>query len=420
MNGIARYLNYRYGNLRQNNDWKPINEPNIDILVSNTLDELERHSVYWRQNRSASEVLQGCSHVVKDINNAERITFLSIPYLAVEERDPISGDGVTFIGIGINMIRGHIADALMVMAIKLHEEHISWPELLLPTLHQFATNEHPAVRAVVLRRLPHLQHILPEVGWVVFELIMRKGSERLWDMAERCLYYTYHHELDRVSPWLNKIVSEGIKGGLQAWGRISALAVLSEKIESRDFIKQLKELSDSDAWEGAVDVLTHRENFQRHQDLCLAGLDAALSDDNQYSSELIASMGGIFRGKEPVIILPMQVLERYFSLVFTSSESSKIDLFDFGSWLNIVSCIEPLYALRATEIYLEYARTTKVYLHDYNNNLMQLLTRLFAQAEEQEESDGGEMLYRVVVLQDTMLALGVDGVSTWLEAAERA
>ncbi|MCS5958284.1 hypothetical protein LNO18_15845 [Klebsiella variicola subsp. variicola] len=75
--------------------------------------------------------------------------------------------------------------------------------------------------------------------------------------------------------------------------------------------------------------------------------------------------------------------------------------------------------MKATEIYLEYVRTTKAYLHDYNNNLMQLLTRLFAQAEEQEESDGGEMLYRVVVLQDTMLALGVDGVNTWLEAAER-
>lgn len=318
------------------------------------------------------------------------------------------------------MIRGHIADALMVMAIKLYEGHISWPELLLPTLHQFATNDHPAVRAVVLRRLPHLQHILPEVGWGIFELIMRKGSEGLWDMAERCLYYTYHHEFDRVSPWLNKIVSESIKDGLQAWGRISALAVLSEKIENCDFIKQLKELSDSDAWEGAIDVWTHRENFQRHQDLCLAGLSTALSDNNQYASTLIGSMGSIFREKEPVIILPMQMLERYFSLVSTSSEASRIGLFDFGAWLNIVSYIDPLYALKATEIYLEYVRTTKAYLHDHNNNLMQLLTRLFAQAEEQEESDGGEMLHRVVALQDSMLALGVDGVNTWLEAAERA
>ena len=420
MDGIAHYLNYRYGNYRKNNDWKPINEPNIDVLVCNILDELERHSVYWRESRPASEVLQGCSHVVKDINNAKRITFLSIPYLSVEEKDPISGDGVIFIDVGINMNRGHIADALMAMAIKLHEEHISWPELLLPTLHQFATNDHPAVRAVVLRRLPHLQHILPEVGWGVFELIMRKGSEGLWDMAERSLYYTYHHEFDRVFPWLNAIVSEGIKDGLQAWGRISALAVLSGKIENCDFIKQLKELNDSDAWEGATDVWTHPENFQQHQDLCLEGLSAVVSDDNKYASALIESMGGVFREKEPVIILPMQMLERYFSLASTSSEVSRTGLFDFCAWLNIVSCIDPLYALKATEIYLEYVRTTKAYLDDYNNHLMQLLTRLFAQAEEQEESDDGEMLHRVVGLQDTMLALGVDGVNTWLKAAERA
>ncbi|WP_430248489.1 AAA family ATPase [Providencia sp. PAZ2] len=419
MHGIANYLNYRYGNLNPSNDWKPVNEPDIDVLINDLLDELERHSVYWRLNSSASEVLQGCSHIVRDINNAKRVTFLSIPYLTVEERDPISGDGVTYISIGINMIKGHIADTLMVMAIRLHEEHISWPELLLPTLHQFASNDHPAVRAVVLRRLPHLQHILPEVGWIVFELIMRKGSEGLWDMAERCLYYSYHHEYDRVSPWLSVIVSEDIKDGFQAWGRISALAVLSGKIESCDFIKQIKELNDSDAWKGAIDVWTHCENFKQHSNLCLAGLSAALSDDNQYSSILVESMGSLFREKESVVILPMQMLERYFSLISTSSEASRIGLFGFGAWLNIVSCIDPLYALKATEIYFEYIRTVKAYLHDYNNHLVQLLTRLFIQAEEQEESDDGEMLHRVVALQDMMLILGVDEVDTWLKAAER-
>lgn len=420
MDGIAYYLNYRHGNYGSSSDWKTVCEPNVDILVSDILDELERHSVYWRQNRSASGVLQGCSNIVKDVYDAKRITFLSIPYLAVEERDPISGDNVTFINIGINMIRGHIADALMVMAIKLHEEDIPWPELLLPTLHQFATSDHPAVRAVILHRLPHLQHILPEVGWVIFELIMKKGSEGLWDMAERCLYYAYHHEFERVCPWLNMIASKGIKNGLQAWGRISALAVLSGKIENCIFINKLKEINDSDAWEGATDVWTYHENFQKHQDLCLIGLSAALSEDNQHISASIASMGSIFRGDEPVIILPLQLLERYFSLISGDYNSLLNDLLDFGAWISIVSCIDPLYALRVTEIYLECIRTTKTYLYDHNNNLMQLLTRLFAQAEEQEESDDGNMLQRVVALQDTMLALGVDEVNSWLEAAERA
>jgi len=47
------------------------------------------------------------------------------------------------------------------------------------------------------------------------------------------------------------------------------------------------------------------------------------------------------------------------------------------------------------------------------------MTRLFAEAEEREESDGGSMLQRVVAVQDTLLSLGVNGVVDWLKAAER-
>lgn len=78
-----------------------------------------------------------------------------------------------------------------------------------------------------------------------------------------------------------------------------------------------------------------------------------------------------------------------------------------------------MYALEATEIYLEFVQRTKPYLYDHENNLTQLLTRLFAQAEEQEESDNGAMLQRVVSVQDALLALGVNGVNDWLKAAER-
>jgi hypothetical protein len=47
------------------------------------------------------------------------------------------------------------------------------------------------------------------------------------------------------------------------------------------------------------------------------------------------------------------------------------------------------------------------------------MTRLFSEAEEREESDCGAMLQRVVVAQDALLSLGVNGVADWLKAAER-
>ena len=47
------------------------------------------------------------------------------------------------------------------------------------------------------------------------------------------------------------------------------------------------------------------------------------------------------------------------------------------------------------------------------------MTRLFAEAEEREESDHGAMLKRVVAVQDLLLSLGVNSLNDWLEAAER-
>jgi hypothetical protein len=61
-------------------------------------------------------------------------------------------------------------------------------------------------------------------------------------------------------------------------------------------------------------------------------------------------------------------------------------------------------ALIAADIFLEYVRLVKLHLCDHDNNLTQLLTRLFSQAEEQEELDSGAMLRRAVVVQDALLS----------------
>ena len=70
-------------------------------------------------------------------------------------------------------------------------------------------------------------------------------------------------------------------------------------------------------------------------------------------------------------------------------------------------------------MYLALKRNTQSYLYDHGNNFTQLLTRLFAQAEEQEESDSGIMLQRVVALQDTLMTLGMHSIDDWLKAIER-
>ncbi|HIF9454621.1 TPA: hypothetical protein ACX6SG_001405 [Photobacterium damselae] len=117
-------------------------------------------------------------------------------------------------------------------------------------------------------------------------------------------------------------------------------------------------------------------------------------------------MTKLFRESAPLFTVPIDLIQRCFNLLESEIDSKRNDSFGFDSWLNAISVHEPMYALEAVEIYLGFVRRTKVYVHDYNNRLTQLLTRLFAQAEELEESDSGAMLQRIVILQDTLLALG--------------
>lgn len=76
MDGAANYLSHRYGNLQVNGTWTPLDEPDASALASHILDELESHPSHWQLNRSASNALQACSHVIQDTQNAARLVVL--------------------------------------------------------------------------------------------------------------------------------------------------------------------------------------------------------------------------------------------------------------------------------------------------------------------------------------------------------
>ena len=229
MDGVATYLAHRFGSLQPNGTWSPIEEPDAATLAQKILDELERHPGHWHHNRAASNALQGCAHVVERTREAGRLVFLAIGFSTLREKSSISGDSVNLLTTGINMARGHVVEALMIVANRLQENSIAWPELLAPTLRRFAADAHPAIRALILRRLPYLQSLHPELGWELFERAMQEDATGLWAMAEPCLYHAYHLQFEIVAPWLTRLYSKGSGKDLETWGRISALAALTKK-----------------------------------------------------------------------------------------------------------------------------------------------------------------------------------------------
>lgn len=419
MDGVAAYLAHRHGKLQTNGNWSPIEEPDAASLAQQILDELERHPSHWHHTRAASSALQACAYVVQNTQEAERLVFWVINFLTLREESSISGDSVDLLTVGINMARGHVAEALMIVATRLQENSITWPELLVPTLRQFAADEHPAIRTLILRPLPYLQRLQPDLGWALFDLAMQESAAGLWAMAEPCLYYAYHQKFDIVAPWLTRLYQDGQGKDLETWGRISALAALSKQTDFSGFLSELRSQNAGETWRGAASVWTHPGNMQQHRDQCLTGLQTGLSTANPNAAAVAGKCRALFRETTPLVPVPTELIQRCFALLEAETESAQRDIYGFDAWLNATAIRDPMSALDATEIYLNFVQRTKPNLYDHENNLTQLLTRLFAQAEEQEESDSGVMLQRVVVMQDALLALGVNGVNDWLKVAER-
>jgi len=417
MDGVATYLAHRFGSLQPNGTWLPVEEPDAPALAVQILDELERHSQHWQFRPSAAKALEACANVIQDAQHAERLIFLAIAFERLHEVDPIKGDNVGLIMLGINMIKGDVTEALMILANTFQEHGSVFPELLTPTLRRYASDEHPAIRALILRRLPYLQSKNFELGWDLFHLAMQ-DADGLWQIAEPCLYYAYHSHFEVVSPLLARLRSEAVGKDLETWGRISALAAMTQHIDFAEFLRDLKALDSTEAWQGATAVWTNAGNIQQHRDQCLAGMDSGLNTGGAHALAVAGQMDHLFGDKTAAISVPIELIRRFFSVLENDSEN-KHRLFGFHEWLNATSQNDPEQALAATEIYLAYVSSCKQYLYDHKKDLTQLMTRLFAEAEEREESDFGSMLQRVVAVQDTLLSMGVQGVADWLKAAER-
>ena len=418
MDGAANYLSRRHGNLQANDTWTPLHDPDAPGLASCILDELDRHPSHWQLNRSASNAMQACAHVIQDTENAARLVFLAIGFACFKEPSSIEGNSSDLINTGISMTTGQVAEALMILTNKLQEQGIPFPDLLSHTLRRFAGHEHPAVRALILRRLPYLQSLNPELGWDLFHLAMQDPLG-LWKFAEPCLYHAYYNHFEKVSPLLTRLHFQGSGKDLETWGRISALSAMVGHIDFAVSVETLKSLGSTEAWQGAASVWTHVGNIRQHRDQCLAGMEAGLNADSCHAAIVAHKMEHIFRDNAPPISIPTVLIRLFFNAFERDSENTHHNIFGFDEWLNATSQHDPECALAATEIYLGYIIKTNPYLYEHENNLTQLITRLFAEAEEREESDDGAMLQRVVIVQDTLLSLGVSGISSWLKAAER-
>lgn len=201
------------------------------------------------------------------------------------------------------------------------------------------------------------------------------------------------------------------------WGRILTLMYLANKIDEITFIGSLINVNIDEAWKAAVEVLEHNTNKPDIESKCFEGLGSILESSPKHK-DILVTLRSIFRKRDNAFCFPpMPFVEKLFAFSAGISEPDHAGFYQFPNWLLALSERDCDAALCATELYIEQ-RKVRITTAD-SQTLVKLLTVLFREAEEKEEQDNGEMLRRVLNLQDSMLRKGISAMDDWLKEAER-
>ena len=413
--GVSNYIEYLYGNLRKQDNWEPLEQPSKELLIRMIINELGKHREYWHHNNSSTSAIRAVSHIVFEESIVHQLIPLCLDYLLIENQTSECDDLITK---GINTPSGHVNEALVIMANNMLEKGHTVPSALKEALLKFSLSPCNELHAVVLQRLPYLQSKAPDFGWSLFDNLMQR-SAGMWIYAEHCLYYAYRKHYKRILYYLDQIYTHGNEKDLETWGRIAALSSLASIEQQEKLLEKLQIKKNISAWKGAAQVWSHPENIKSNREQCLKGLECGLQCDQPFANIVAEQISHLFREENTVIDIPLKLIQFFFEILIKSTDQELSSLLFFGDWLNQKSILDPQYTLVIFETYIDYVEKRKITIYDHKDNFMQLMTRLFAEAEEQEELDKGDMLHRVIVIQDKLLSLGMTNVDKWLDAAER-
>jgi len=410
--GVTLHLRYRFGNLRPTQQWEPIEPlPEQETLAATLLNWLERYEIIWKDGNTVSEALEACCEVLIDSESAERLSLLLFwLYTKYSSDRDIRVNNQDLASVAVSSIHGVAAQSAITLCNRLLEEEQPVPELLLLLLRNVAGDTAIYVRIPVLQRLPFLMYKNPDFGWQLLADIFKEPQSHLWQYTEMCLYYQYQNNFDRVAPYLNRLLNEGIGESSSIWGRVSTLASLAGHISQSELFEALKKNNSHAALLGITQVFTANLSLQEHTSYCISGLLAVLEHEN-LSNNIIREIDECFKHYK-ITLIP-----REFAFAFIKAlpaSTSEFNFQGFLKWLGYESCREPLSVLELTEALVQKLETINASQLWQTQPLISALNQILREADQTDEP---QLIQRAINLQDRFLRLGVRGMEELLDRA---
>lgn len=418
LSGASRHVKYCFGNLKPPSDWKPVCTPDAEFLLSQLFSIFDKCPCEGLENTLIG-VLEACSNIVVEKADVEHICENLVMFASSPDPSLKDWDKDDVLGTGLACTRGIAASATGVMANRwLEKNHEELPQLLVELLQQFASDAHPSVRSMILIHLPYFIGKYPKIGWDLFDACVSITPAVVWENVYECLYYFYYHSFDRVQKYLSMMEKSAMPEAGKSWGMLMTLGYLSNKMSFSELNSALIRVNEESAWVGVAEIFSHNITDHTVRDKCLQGLEHLLKNAPA-TDDIFYSVASVFNDEgSKYTSLSMSLIEAYFTYVTRIPNRKRISMYNFPDWLNGICQEESDLALFAAETLLEKVMDTDLDIRA-NEKFTNLLTCLFREAEEREETDGGNMLQRVIVLQNSLLEKGVSNIENWLREAER-
>lgn len=413
--GVTLHLRYRFGNVKSPKQWKPVDPlPKGEKLAATLLNWLERYSIIWEDGNTVRDALEACCQVLIDNKSVERLSLLLFwlykKYPSDRETRKDSQD-INIDSAALNSIHGVAALSTVRLCNRLLEQERSVPELLRLLLSHVAGDTAIYVRLSVLLHLPFLIYKKPDWGWQLLTDIFEEPQTYLWKHIEKCLYYQYRENFEKVAPYLNRILNEGMEEAGDTWGRISTLASLAGHINQEDLFEVLEENENQGAWRGVTQVFTANLHLQEHTEQCISGLIRILRQSN-FPDNTLLMIDKCFEEEDKRIFISPDLACGFVEAL--SSSTRYTDFNGFLQWLSYESHRDPLFTLKLTEILAEKIELMGNARFSRTQPLISALNEILREADEIGEP---QLIQRAINLQDQFLRLGIYGMDEFLDQA---
>lgn len=427
VHGVASHIRYRFGNVKPSSGEFKWKKPEVDgeWLAVKLLDLLESAKWLWADTGHFNlfSIPEACCDVLTDKKQTERLVFILFQLLFQLRRNQVGrntdqlldntyGHALRF--DAINSDWGHIGSGVAKLCNRLLEAEHEIPELLYPLLcHLVKTSKQAAM--TVIDYIPYMTYKKPEWGFQLFSVIYDAEVPACpWGLAQQHLYYQYHDNFEYTAPYLERMLQSGETTAIQGWGRLSTMCHLAGHLTQDQLFEQLKKVNKEEAWIAAAQVFEANIDKYNRDGLCINGMTRILELELGMP-RVISEIEDVFDPKTHGCYVGNDFVRLYIEKANFKEERWSIKhLLD---WLAVLSIRDPLASLELLEILadkLSAESTRRLY---EGKSLIQALNSLLREADE---TDDGQLINRVIGLQDRFLQLDLYGIEDFFNAAGRS